>query len=103
MLPKIQRLPHSLRLVTSRSLRTDVLLVKTASNNLDTPRFGVVISKKIDKRAVVRNRMRRLLHQAIADRFLKFASGKDTLFIVQKPFERLDEKVLTDIEIFLQK
>lgn len=103
MLPKSQRLPHSVRLHVPRSLRTEFFTVKTAPNNLSISRFGVVISKKVDKRAVVRNRMRRLIHQAICEQLSSTLPGQDTLFMVQKPFVKLPETLIQEISIFLQK
>jgi len=103
MLPKSHRLPHSVRLTRAQSLRTDLFVVKSALNNLGTSRFGVVISKKVDKRAVGRNRMRRLINQAILTHFLPTSRGQDTLFIVQKPFVQLPEQLLEEVVIFLKK
>lgn len=103
MLPKLYRLPHSVRLTGSQSLRTDFLIVRSVANGLDVSRFGVVISKKVDKRAVMRNRMRRLIHQAILTRFLPLAKKQDTLFIVQKPFTQLSEQFLEEVAVFLKK
>lgn len=103
MLPKLQRLPHSVRLHVARSLRTEFFIVKTAPNNLALSRFGVVISKKVDKRAVVRNRMRRLIHQAIYEQQSWISGGYDTLFLVQKPFVKLSETLIQEVSSFLQK
>jgi len=53
-----------------------ILFIKDETS--DGPKFGLVVSKKIDKRAVERNRIRRLLAEAIAellaetDKSLKF-------------------------------
>lgn len=42
-----------------------------ASSNLTKPRFSVVVSKKISKSAVVRNRYKRRVYNAIEDIFKK--------------------------------
>lgn len=46
----------------------------------DGPKFGLVVSKKIDKRAVERNRIRRLLAEAIAE--LLPETGKNLKFVI---------------------
>lgn len=87
MLPKSYRLPHSIRLVRSKTFNHPLFLLKYTTSTNETPRFGVVISKKIDKRAVKRNRMRRLLHTFIQDNLSLFPPGYDYLFIVTRLFE----------------
>lgn len=103
MLPKLQRLPHSLRLKSARSLYTEFFIVKTVPNDVPVSRFGVVISKKVDKRAVVRNRMRRLIHHAVGIEFAQVAGTRDTLFIVQKSFAEISEDVMQQVIVFLKK
>lgn len=103
MLPKSYRLPHSVRLTRAHSLHSDFFTVRSVANELDSSRFGVVISKKVDKRAVVRNRMRRLIHQAVLTHLLPVASSQDTLFIVQKPFTELSEQLLEEVAALLKK
>ena len=46
-------------------------------------RFGFVISKKIDKRAVVRNRIKRLLREVVRENLEKIPDGFDIVFIVR--------------------
>lgn len=47
-------------------------------------RVGVVVSKKIDKRATVRNRMRRLVYTVAAELAGKTKKGFDFLFIIKE-------------------
>lgn len=53
-------------------------------NNLPLSRFGFSISKKIDKRSVVRNRTRRLIRSCIEEMLPKINSGYDMLFVIRK-------------------
>jgi len=48
-------------------------------------RFGFVISTKIDKRAVVRHRVKRLLSEAVRANLEKIKHGYDFVFLVKKP------------------
>ena len=67
-------------------------------NKINEPRFGLIISKKIDKRAVVRNRLKRLFLQAIKQNLNKFKPG-DYLFLVKrvclkKRLEQIEDMLL---------
>lgn len=46
----------------------------------------IVISKKVDKRAVGRNRMRRLLSQFMQENWNRLKGPMDMIIFVQKPF-----------------
>lgn len=46
----------------------------------------IVISKKVDKRAVGRNRMRRLLSQFMQENWDRLSGSIDMIIFVQKPF-----------------
>ena len=48
-----------------KTIRTPVLSLVYAPNNRDRQRFGVVVSKKVLKSAVGRNRVRRRDYEAI--------------------------------------
>ncbi len=58
--------------------------IKTGPNNLGRYRFRIVISKKIDKRAVVRNRIRRKIKECIKEVLKEKHESKDCLIIVRK-------------------
>lgn len=101
MLPKVYRLPHSSRLPRGSSYKHPNFLLKIAANHQETPRFGVIISKKIDKRAVMRNRMRRLLHTFIQDNRELFPKEYDYLFIITSFFDELPMDLRTKLQEFL--
>jgi len=103
MLPKSHRLPHSVRLNSARSLRTEFFMIKSISTSNPASRFGVVISKKVDKSAVARNRMRRVIHQAVKSSLLLVSGSHDVLFIVQRPFESLAKQTEEEIVAFLNR
>lgn len=83
MLAKKFRLPSSINLKGSPSVRTPEFTVIYARQNLSVGRFGFVVAKSIDKRAVVRNRLRRLVRAAIEEKWLEKSKGKDFLFIIK--------------------
>jgi len=58
------------------------------------PRFAFIVSTKIDKRAVYRNRMRRTMNESV--RHLLFRTGPaDGIFIAKKNFAELPQ---TEVE-----
>ena len=82
MFKRQNRLPGG-RLNICSSFATPLFILKVKSNNLGLNRFGVVASKKIDKRAVVRNRIKRMLREIILNLNSGTIQGNDMLFIVK--------------------
>lgn len=68
-------------------------------------RFGFIVSTRIDKRATVRNRAKRVLREAVRLRLEKFPLGHDVVFvlrkaIISKSYEEVSaalDKVLSEI------
>ncbi len=70
----------------------------------DPSRFGFIVSTKISKSAVVRNRVRRLLREAIQSVLPKVKPGYDSVILVRPAIigRRLGE-LSQDIKIVLRK
>jgi len=66
------------RLYHSQSF--SLLLAKQSGDS----RFAFVVSKKIDKRAVKRNRVRRLLTESVRSLLPRLKSGMDVIFLAKK-------------------
>ena len=58
------------------------LVIRVLQNNLEFSRFGVIVSKRVGK-AVVRNRIKRLIREIIRKTPLK--PGSDIVFIARLP------------------
>ena len=69
MLPKANRLKKNKEFErvfkNGRSFREDFLILRVILNNLKNSRFGFVISSKVSKKAVIRNKIKRWLRQAV--------------------------------------
>lgn len=85
MIPRLNRLP-STHLASSVTCNTPYFTMKATRNGLSYHRFAFVVSKKIDKRAVGRNRMKRVLREHAYSLTLPYPEGMDILFIVRKFF-----------------
>ena len=71
------------------------LSLKTAKNGLPISRFGFIVSKKVSKKAVQRNRVKRLLRESIRLMQKDVRAGFDAVFIskagiVGKDFEEVN-------------
>lgn len=89
MLKKESRLPKT-KFRAQKTLNLQSLILKIAANNVGISRFGFVVSKKIDKRAVVRNKVKRILRNCLQECLVEIRPGIDFLFIVK----RLPEKTI---------
>jgi len=65
-----------------KTIRTPVLSLVYAPNTHHHQRFGVVVSKKVLKSAVGRNRIRRRIYEALRLELPEFTEPKDCLFVV---------------------
>lgn len=77
----------SLRFLFNRgqSIRTDFFILRHLNNKRRSDlRLAIIVSKKVDKRAVVRNRIRRRLYELFRVRFLSHDLNADLAVIVLK-------------------
>jgi len=88
MLPKQYRLKKKkdFKLVfeKGKTFNNKFLFLKGAKNALKNSRFAFIVSLKISKKAVVRNRIKRLLREAIREKLDDIKSGFDVV-IIAKP------------------
>lgn len=80
---------------SGKRVSTPQLQLVAKKTNLPTSRFAFVVSTKIDKRATARNRMKRLLREAIYHRLEKIPSGWDMAIFVRKNMSTLSQ---TEVE-----
>jgi ribonuclease P protein component len=56
--------------------------IRIIKNDLDTQRFAVLVSKKVSKKAVERNRTKRVIRETIKANISLFPKKTDTVFYV---------------------
>ncbi len=102
MLPVANRLKkdEDFRRVTSggRYVYSSYFTLKYLPNKLESSRFGFVISTKIDKRATVRNRLKRQVREVIRLKLAKIPAGYDIMLVPKKAaltlsYEQLDNEL----------
>ncbi len=82
-----------------RGYYTKFLGIKKTANNLEISRFGVIVSNKISKKAVVRNKLKRQIRAIIRKHLNNILSGYDWAVVCLPPvlnlsFEELEKEVL---------
>lgn len=87
MLKKRNRLAKAF-LRGERTITSPFYILKIKKNGELVSRFGFIVSKKIDKRAIVRNRIKRKMRFCIEQNLDKIIKGYDFLFILKKNIEK---------------
>ena len=92
MLPQINRIKKKKDFEAifknSKSFKNNLFVLKIKENNLGLNRFGFVISSKVSKRAVIRNKIRRRLSEIVRANLEKIESGLDLVFITLPGIEK---------------
>ncbi len=86
MIPQSARLPSNIKLINALVLRFPHFSVRLKKNSLLINRYAFVVAKKIDKRAVARNRLRRKLREVFWENTQEKFSGIDMVVVVVKQF-----------------
>jgi ribonuclease P protein component len=74
--------------------------VKSVKNNKGITRFGIVVGTKISKKAVDRNKVKRLIKQNISDNLSKLKKGYDVVVLCSPKIIKANKK---EIEYELKK
>lgn len=105
MLAKKFRLPIHLWLKEKKKIitrKSDFFIIKSNGNNFPYSRFGVVISSKVSKSAVKRNKIKRTIFDFARLEKLQEISGRDFLIIVlSKTAKLLKEKIESELKKIL--
>lgn len=60
----------------------------------DPSRFGFIISTKISKLAVVRNKIKRIMSEVIRKNLKKIKNGYDVLFLIKTSIVKIEKETL---------
>ncbi|MBI2613944.1 MAG: ribonuclease P protein component [Candidatus Levybacteria bacterium] len=83
MFKRENRLVSGVRFNNSYNFTVPQFVLKAKKNGLTLNRFGIVVSKKIDKRAVGRNRIKRMLRDILRELDGNMIPGHDILVITR--------------------
>jgi len=82
-----------------RSFYGKIIGLKAVDNNASFTRLGILISTKVSKKAVVRNRFKRQIRRIIQEQLANIKEGKDIIIIV---FPEILDKKFQEIKDFLK-
>lgn len=94
MLPRQNRLLATERLIHPKTIHSVSFILRTAASPTKSSRVGIIISKKVDKRAVKRNRLRRVIASGLQAFLPTIQSPTDLLFILKAKSVESDEQML---------
>jgi len=82
-----------------QSFYTKLFGIKAVDNGLEINRLGVLISTKVSKKAVIRNKFKRRIKEIIRKELPGLKSGKDLVIIVFRPildknFKEMEEALI---------
>ena len=83
MFKKENRLVPGAKFNNSYKLTVPQFVLKVKKNGLGLNRFGIVVSKRVDRRAVVRNKIKRIFRNLLVGYNRDMDVGNDMLFIVR--------------------
>ena len=99
MLPKENRLRNKKdfdRISTrGRQVSGNFLILKFQSNELNLARIGFVVSKKVSKKAVLRNKVKRRLREAVKRELVSLKPGFDLVFFTRR---EIKDREFSDIQ-----
>ncbi len=73
-----------------KSFVSPFYVLKVAKNNEAGPRVGIVVSKKVSKKAVTRNKIKRKV-RSFLEKNIKRGDNRDLLFLIKKEPEDYEE------------
>jgi len=76
------------------------LVCKTAKNGLKTVRFCFIVSKRISNKAVIRNKLKRQLREAVMAQLARANPGADCVLIA---YSGLETKKYGDLAMAVEK
>jgi ribonuclease P protein component len=79
-----------------RGIKSNSLFLKILENNKECTRIGIIVSKKVSKKAVERNKIKRRIREII--RKIDFCKGFDIILITypnikEKDFKGISEEI----------
>lgn len=82
----------------------DGLSIKYVGNSLPDSRIGFPIGKNYSKKAVVRNRARRVLRAVCAQQLGQIKSGFDIIVLIKPAYQNIEfQKTATELKKVFQK
>lgn len=107
MLPKKNRLTKNKEFdyvfKNGRSSYDNVIGIKNALNDISDVRLGILISNKVSKKAVVRNKIKRQIREIFSSKLNKVKPGNDFVIIVMplilaKTYQDIEKSIMFNLK-----
>ncbi len=82
-----------------KGFKDDFLFLKVFPNNLGKNRFAIIVSRKISKKAIIRNKIKRRIRVIIKQKLSEIKKGIDLVLVVvsselvKKDFKEVEKKI----------
>lgn len=86
-----------------KGFEEDFLFLKIRKSKSKETRFGFVVSQKVSKKAVVRNKIKRRLREIIREEIPLIQKGTNGVFVIKKNIVKKDFQEVRDVIIRLLK
>jgi len=87
-----------------RSIFNQELKIKFVKNNLNYNRYGIIIPVTVDKRAVIRNKLRRQIKNYLNQLNSQFFAGYDIIIFVNESIKDINfSQLKTNLNTLLKK
>jgi ribonuclease P protein component len=87
MLKKQNRLARISKTLEAQTFSTPFFNLKISKNAAGSKKFDFIVSKRVSKSAVLRNKTKRVMRSVIEEDLEKIAPGKDFLIISKKQLD----------------
>lgn len=86
-----------------KTFKQDFLLLTAMKNNNNVSRFGFVVSKKVSKKACIRNRIKRVLREIARKEIGLCKTGLDIVVVARPGIETINFQSMEELLIALLK
>ena len=86
-----------------KKVGNEILVLKWTENNKEFLRAGFIISKKVEKKAVLRNKLKRRLREIVRSLLPEMKTGFDLIFFAKKGATRKNYKEIRSAVLGLIK
>ena len=97
MLKKQNRLQRINKTKEAQTFPTPLFNLKISKGEESEKRFGFIVSKKVSKSAVLRNKTKRILRSAIEEDLEKIVNGKEIIIISKRKLEWKQKEEVKEI------
>ena len=87
-----------------RVINSDLMSIRVLTNGMENTRVGFIVSKKVSKKAVLRNKIKRIFREVMRGNIGKMKGGFDVIVTAKgKIFEAQSEEIDETMKRLLEK